>query len=126
MSKCYQVDLRINEGHSLPLVFDAMKKMQQATNLIDESTTISYSDKFKLTAGFYDDAEIFYELFIAVFFNDMDMVKSHIVKEFPSDLDPEIRKLAVDNICESYYPDHRKLSEEEKDELYRLANVKRR
>ena len=36
MVKCYQVDLKVNEGNALLLVFDAMKRMQRETDLIDE------------------------------------------------------------------------------------------
>ena len=76
MVRCFQVDLKIKDGYTRQMVFAAMKQMQQACNLIDESTTLSDDYYIKLTAGFYENYEDFDDLFMSVLSKDMEMIKT--------------------------------------------------
>ena len=55
MRRCFNVDLKVENGCTLLMVFDAMKRMQQECDLIDESVTISYDDKIKMGEIKYKD-----------------------------------------------------------------------
>ena len=83
------------------MVFDAMKEMQQESNLIDDSVTISYDEKIRLTAGFYDSFDDFYDLFMSVLFKDKELIKKHIINYFPNIQDPDVRKAAFRNVFAS-------------------------
>ena len=95
MERCFQIDLRTNKGYTLLMVFNAMKEMQQESNLIDDSVTISYDDKIRLTAGFYDSFDDFDDLFMSVLFKDKEL------NYFPNIQDPDVRKAAFWNVFAS-------------------------
>jgi hypothetical protein len=100
MQKCFQVDLRLKDGFTRAMAFDAMKQMQQESSLIDESITISY-DYITLTAGFYDNFYDFDDLFLAVVCKDKELIKNHVKEFFPNIQDQDVRNAAINNICES-------------------------
>ncbi len=123
MVRCYQVDLRVNGGFTLAMAFEAMKKMQQETDLIDESVTISYDDKVRLTAGFYDNFEQFFDLFSSVLWNDKEFIKKHVSSSFPKCLDPEVIELAIKNIAKSMNKLKYDFTDKDKEELLKLAGL---
>ena len=126
MGKCFQVDLKVNCSYTLLMVFEAMKQMQKECSLIDESVTISFDDKIKLTAGFYDDFETFYDLFMSVLYNDKEFIMKHVRTVFPNYLDSGVIDLAVNNIIESLNLLDKGLTREEKEELIKLSGIKGR
>ena len=71
MGRSFKVDLKVEKGHTLLLVYSAMKELQQESNLIDESVSISYDDKITITAGFYDSFDELYDLFMSILWNDI-------------------------------------------------------
>jgi endonuclease III len=125
MGKCFKVDLQIENGYTLLIVFDAMKKLQQETSLIDESVTISYNDKIKITAGIYDSFEELDDLFMSIICCDKELIKNHVREILSKHQDPEVLKSAIDNICESMEHMNHKYSSEEKEELIKLAGLKK-
>ena len=129
MVRCFQVDLKIKDGYTRQMVFAAMKQMQQACNLIDESTTLSDDYYIKLTAGFYENYEDFDDLFMSVLSKDMEMIKKHVEKYFPNIEDPDTKKAAINNICESTRRlnyGHTYIYGKELEELFELSKSKGR
>jgi hypothetical protein len=121
MGKCFNIDLRVKNGHTLILVFDAMKLLQQESSIVDESVTISYDDKIKLTAGIYDNFEEFDDLFMSVVWCDKEMIKKHVSEYISKYPDDEIKKSAIDNICESMERMNHGFSDYEKEDLIKLS-----
>ena len=125
MERCFKVDLRVKDGCTLLMVFDAMKRLQQETDLIDESVTISYNDKIKLTAGFYETFDELDDLFASVMWGDKEFIKKHASEVLSKYQDSGVIESAINNICESMEKMNYKLSYEEKEELLKLAFKKR-
>ena len=121
MEKCFKIDLKIEKGYTLLMVFDAMKRLQQESDLIDESVTISYGDKIKLTAGLYDSFDELDDLFMSIICCDKELIKRHVSEVLSKHQGSEVVKLAIDNICESMKNMNHKFSIEEKEELIKLA-----
>ena len=124
MRRCFKMDLRVDNGCTLLMVFDAMKRMQQESSLIDESVSISYDDKIKITAGLYNNFDEFDDIFMSIIFHDKELIKKHVKEVISQCQDSDVVKSAIDNICKSMENSDYKYSEEEKEELYRLANSK--
>ena len=125
MGSCFKVDLKLENGYTLLMVFDAMKRMQQETDLIDDNVTISYNDKIKITAGLYDSFDELDDLFMSVLYCDKELIKRHISEVLSKYSDSEVIKSAIDNICESMKNMNHEFSYEEKKELIKLAGLKR-
>ncbi len=121
MGSSYQMDLKVKDGCTLKMVFKAMKKMQQEGNVVDDSTTISYGDNITLTAGFYENFDEFFELFISIIWNDKEQIKSHVQNVLSKYVDCGEILTAIDNICRSMQREKHALTEEEKEELYALC-----
>lgn len=124
MERCFKVDLKIENGYTLLMVFDAMKRMQQESYLIDESVTISYSDKIKITAGLYDSFDELDDLFMSILCCDKELIKKHVREVLSKYQDSKVIESAIDNICESMEYMSHKFSCEEKEELLKLARLK--
>ena len=124
MSRCFKVDLKIENGYTLLMVFDAMKRMQQESDLIDESVTISYGDRIKITAGLYDSFDELDDLFMSIICCDKELIKKHAREVLSKYQDSEVIESAVENICESMEHMNQKFSFEEKEELVKLARLK--
>ena len=128
MGRCFDVDLKINNGYTLLMVFDAMKRLQQESELIDESVTITYDDKIKLTAGLYNTFDEFNDLFMSVIYTDKELIKRHVSEVLSKYQESDVIGSAIDNICESMnHMNHmnHKYSDEEKEELVKLVNSKK-
>ena len=125
MGKCFKINLQVENGYTLPLVFDAMKRLQQESSIIDESITISYDEKVKITAGLYDSYEEFDDLFMSIIWCDKELIKKHVSEVLSKYQEPETIKSAIDNIFESMEHMEHEFSEEEKDELIKLAGLKK-
>ncbi len=100
MGRCFSVDLKIENGYNLLMAFDAMKRMQQESDLIDESVTISYNDKIKITAGLYNSFDELDDLFMSIICCDKELIKKHVREVLSKYQDSDVIKLALDNICE--------------------------
>ena len=124
MSRCFKVDLKIENGYTPLLVFDAMKRMQQESDLIDESVTISYGDRIKITAGLYDSFDELDDLFMSIICCDKELIKKHAREVLSKYQDSEVIESAIENICESMEHMNQKFSFEEKEELVKLAGLK--
>ena len=125
MSRCFKVDLKIENGYTLLMVFDAMKRMQQESDLIDESVTISYGDRIKITAGLYDSFDELDDLFMSIICCDKELIKKHVKDVLSKYQDSDAVESAIDNICESMEHMNHKFSFEEKEELIKSASIKR-
>ena len=125
MRRCFYVDLKVENGCTLLMVFDAMKRMQQECDLIDESVTISYDDKIKITAGLYDSFDELDDLFMSIICCDKELIKKHVKDVLSKYQDSNVVELAIDNICESMEQMNHKFNFEEKEELINLASKKR-
>ncbi len=129
MVRCFQVDLKIKDGYTRLMAFAAMKQMQQDCDLIDESTTLSDDYYITLTAGFYANYEDYNDLFMSVLSKDKEMIKKHVKNYFPNIEDPDTKKAAINNICESTRRlnyGHTYFYGKDLEELYELAESKRR
>ena len=124
MRRSFNVDLKVENGCTLLMVFDAMKRMQQECDLIDESVTISYDDKIKITAGLYDSFDELDDLFMSIICCDKELIKKHAREVLSKYQDSEVIESAVENICESMEHMNQKFSFEEKEELVKLARLK--
>ena len=125
MGRCFNVDLKINDGYTLLMVFDAMKRLQQESELIDESVTITYDDKIKLTAGLYNTFDEFDDLFMSIIYTDKELIKRHVTEVLSKYQESDVIGSAIDNICESMNHMNHKYSDEEKEELVKLVNSKK-
>ena len=125
MGRCFNVDFKVKEGCTLVMVFDAIKRLQQESDLIDESVTISYNDKVKITAGLYNSFDELDDLFMSIIFCDKELIKDHVKDVLSKNKDSELISEAVDNICKSMENMNNKFSCAEKEELYKLAGLKK-
>ena len=124
MGRSFKVDLKIENGYTLSMVFNAMKRMQQESSLIDESVTISYGDRIKITAGLYNSFDELDDLFMSIVCCDKELIKKHVSKVLSKYQDSEVIESAINNICESMEHMNMKFSFEEKEELIKLARSK--
>ena len=115
MGKSYKIDLEIENGYALLMGFDAMKKLQQESSLIDEQATISYKEKVKITAGLYDTFEELDDIFMSIITRDKELVKKHISDVLSTEEDPEVKRAAIENICESMKNMNQEFSKKEKE-----------
>lgn len=122
MGSSYQVDLKVKNGCTLKMVFNAMKMMQQEGNTaIDNSVTISYGDNITLTAGFYEDFSEFFDLFMAIIYNDKELIKNHAKNVLSKYMDTGEIPIAITNICKSMAREKHELNNDEIEELYALC-----
>ena len=123
MGKCFKVDLRVKSGCTLLMVFDAMKRLQQESELIDDSVTISYDDKIKITAGMYNSFDEFDDLFMSIVFGDKELIENHVSKVLSNYKESEAIESAIDNICESMNKMNYKYTSKEKEDLFKLVGL---
>lgn len=126
MRRCYGVNFEMRGGSYLKMVFEAMKKVQAETDLVDDSATISYDEKTKLTAGFYDNYDDFDDIFYAVLTSDKELIKRHVEKCFPTCDDPDVKEDALKNIYNAMKSLGNEFTNEEYEELKKLSSVKTR
>ena len=124
MGKSFNVDLRVKNGCTLLMVFDAMKRLQQESSLIDKSVTISYDDRIKITAGLYNTFDEFDDLFMSVVFCDKELIKRHVSEILSKCDDSELVESAINNICDSMEHMKHGYRCDEKEELLKLAGIK--
>ena len=124
MEKCYHIDFSVNPGYTLEMVFNAMKKIQHETDVVDNSTTITLNDTITMTAGFYEDFEEFHGLFLGIVWKDMSMISDHaryVLSKYAAD--QSVIQEAVDNIGKSLARCGYVFTTGEKDRLLELCNA---
>lgn len=126
MRRCYDVNFEMKGGAYLRMVFDAMKRVQEESELVDDSATITYDSSVKLTAGFYKNSDDFDDLFMSVITCDKELIKRHVEKYFPMINDPDVKEGALNNICNSMDSLGKGFTVDEYEELKKLSGVKTR
>ena len=127
MGSSYEVNLKVKDGCTLEMVFDAMKMMQQEGNpAIDNGVTISYRDNITLTAGFYEDFNELFDLFLAIVWNDKEQIKSHVQNVLSKYVDCGEILTAINNICKSMAREKHELNNDEIEELYALCKGRKK